>query len=76
MLEDFFKILICFNFNELTLSYDCIYLFRIESDTRNKIAGMNQSVAANKGNVIGFLIDAVVKIEPKVHKNYRTSASA
>jgi hypothetical protein len=37
---------------------------------------MNQSVGANKGNVIGFLIDAVVKIEPKVHKNYRTTSSA
>jgi hypothetical protein len=65
-----------FNFNVQTLTNDCFSLFRIENDTRNKITGMNQSVAANKSNVIGFLIDAVVKIEPKVHRNYRTSASA
>ncbi len=47
---------------------------RIESDTRNKISGMNQSVGSNKPAVISFLIDSVVKIEPKVHRNYRTSA--
>jgi hypothetical protein len=56
------------------LKAEFFFVFRIETDTRNKISGMNQSVSANKSSVISFLIDSVVKIEPKVHRNYRTSA--
>ncbi len=44
---------------------------QIDMDTKNRIAGMNTSVGANKNKVIGDLINAVSNIDPRVHVNYR-----
>ena len=44
---------------------------RIEADAKARIDAMNSSVNANKPKVISDLIDAVCKIEPQVHVNYR-----
>merc|ERR1711983_316681 len=44
---------------------------RIDADAKARIDAMNSSVNANKNKVITDLIDAVCKIEPQVHVNYR-----
>ena len=44
---------------------------RIDQDAKARIEAMNQSVNANKGKVTHELIEAVCKIQPKVHVNYR-----
>ena len=43
---------------------------RIQSDTEKKIEWMNRSVLSKKKDIINLLIEAVVKIDPKVHQNY------
>ena len=44
---------------------------RIDTDAKLRVDSMNSSVNANKNKVITDLMEAVCKIEPKVHANYR-----
>merc|ERR1712045_124999 len=44
---------------------------RIDADAKLRVDSMNSSVNANKNKVIADLMEAVCKIEPKVHANYR-----
>ena len=44
---------------------------RIDTDAKLHVDSMNSSVNANKNKVITDLMEAVCKIEPKVHANYR-----
>ena len=44
---------------------------RIDADAKLRVDSMNSSVNANKNKVITDLMEAVCKIEPKVHANYR-----
>ncbi|KAH9377666.1 hypothetical protein HPB48_000524 [Haemaphysalis longicornis] len=44
---------------------------KIEAETRQKMAEMNQQVAQHKKAVIEKLISLVYEIDPKVHRNFR-----
>jgi hypothetical protein len=40
-------------------------------ETQKKIDGMNRSVTSRKDDIIRLLIESTVKIDPKVHQNYK-----
>lgn len=48
---------------------------RIDDDTQHKISQMDKAVSVNKNAVVKTVLELVYDIQPKVHQNFKVTAS-